>query len=50
MLQTQDLDIYSDSEMHVVEGENHLIIKKRKEVIGIIHDFLSKTLKQTCTK
>ena len=47
MLQTQDLDIYSDSEMHVVEGENHLIIK---EVIGIIHDFLSKTLKQTCTK
>lgn len=43
-------DIYSDSEMHVVEGENHLIIKKRKEVIGIILDFLSNTLNQTCTK
>ena len=50
LLQTQDLDIYSDSEMHVVEGENHLIIKKRKEVIGIILEFLSNTLKQTCTK
>lgn len=34
-------DIYSNSEMHIVEGENHLIIKKRKEVIGIILNFLS---------
>ena len=32
--------IYDNSEMHVVEGENHLIIKKRKEVIRIILDFL----------
>ena len=38
-------DIYSNSEMHIVEGENHLIINKRKEVIGIILDFLSKALK-----
>lgn len=37
------MDIYSNSEMHVVEGENHLIIKKRREVISIILDFL-KTL------
>ena len=42
-------DIYSNSQMHVVEGENHLIIKKRREVIGIILDFLSITLNQTCT-
>ena len=33
-------DIYSGSELHIVEGENHLIIKKRREVIGIIFDFL----------
>ena len=38
-------DIYSNSEMHIVEGDNHLIIKKRKEVIGIILNFLSKALK-----
>lgn len=37
-------DIYSNSEMHIVEGENHLIIMKRKEVIGIILDFLKITL------
>lgn len=37
-------EIYSGSEMHIVEGENHLIIKKRKEVIGIILDFLGRTL------
>ena len=37
--------IYGSSEMHIVEGENHLIIKKRKEVIGIILDFLSNILK-----
>ena len=42
--------IYGNSEMHIVEGENHLIIKKRKEVIGIILDFLSNTLSQPCTK
>ena len=35
-------DIYSNSEMHIVEGENHLIINKRKEVIGIILNLLSK--------
>ncbi len=33
-------DIYTHSEMHIVEGENHLIIKKRKEVIALILDFL----------
>lgn len=33
--------IYSDSEMHLVDGENHLIIKRRKEIIGIILDFLA---------
>ena len=38
-------EIYSDSEMHIVEGENHLIIKKQKEVIRIILDFLKDTLK-----
>lgn len=37
--------IYSDSRMNIVEGENHLIIKKRKEVIRIILDFLKDTLK-----
>ena len=37
-------DIYSCSELHIVEGENHLIIKKRREVIGIIIDFLHRTL------
>lgn len=42
--QTQELDIYSGSELHIVEGENHLIIKKRREVIGIIIDFLHRTL------
>lgn len=26
--------------MHIVEGENHLIIRKRREVIGIILDYL----------
>lgn len=36
--------IYSRSEMHLVEGENHLIIKRRKEIIGIILDFLHKNL------
>lgn len=36
--------IYSGSSMHIVEGENHLIIKKRKEVIGIILDFLKEKL------
>lgn len=36
--------IYSDSEMHIVEGENHLIIKKRRKVIGILVDFLQRTL------
>ena len=30
--------------MHIVEGENHLIIKKRRKVIGIIRDFLKRTL------
>lgn len=35
---------YADSRMHVVDGENHLIIKKRKEVIGIILDFLREKL------
>lgn len=35
--------VYSDSEMHIVEGENHLIIKKRKEVIRIILNFLQHT-------
>ena len=42
--------IYSDSRMHIVEGENHLIIKKQKEVIRIILDFLKDTLKQPCTR
>lgn len=42
--------IYSNSSMHIVEGENHLIIKKQKEVIRIILDFLEDTLKQPCTK
>lgn len=36
--------IYSNSQMHIVNGENHLIIKKRKEVIGIILDFLTNIL------
>ena len=27
--------------MHLVDGENHLIIKRRKEIIGIILDFLA---------
>ncbi len=36
--------IYENSEMHIVEGENHLIIKKRREVIGIILDFLKRRL------
>lgn len=42
--------IYSDSSMHIVKGENHLIIKKQKEVIRIILEFLKETLKQPCTK
>lgn len=33
-------EIYTDSRMHIVEGENHLIIKKQKKVIRIIIDFL----------
>lgn len=37
--------IYANSEMHIVEGENHLIIRKRPEVIAIILDFLRRTLK-----
>ncbi len=36
--------IYGNSEMHIVEGENHLIIKKRREVISIILDFLHRAL------
>lgn len=36
--------IYANSEMHIVEGENHLIIRKRPEVIAIILDFLRRTL------
>lgn len=36
--------IYEDSEMHIVEGENHLIIKKRPEVIAIIIDFLRRVI------
>lgn len=35
-------DIYKNSEMHIVEGENHLIIKKRKEVIAIVLEFLQR--------
>lgn len=35
--------IYKDSEMHIIEGENHLIIKKRPEIIAIIIDFLKRT-------
>ena len=38
------MDIYSNAEMHIVEGENHLIIRKQKEVIGIILDFMKQTL------
>ena len=38
--------IYANSEMHIVEGENHLIIRKRPEVIAIILDFLRRTLDQ----
>ena len=34
-------EIYAGSRLHIVEGENHLIIKKRREVIRIILDFLS---------
>lgn len=37
-------EIYSNSQMHIVNGENHLIIKKRKVVIGIILDFLTNIL------
>lgn len=37
-------EVYEDSIMHVVDGENHLIIKKRKEVIAIILDFLREKL------
>lgn len=44
------MDIYSNSGMHIVEGENHLIIRKRREVIGIILDFLNNTLNRKCTK
>lgn len=44
------MDIYSNSEMHIVEGENHLIIRKRREVIGIILDFLENTFNRSCTK
>lgn len=36
--------IYENSELHIVEGENHLIIKKRPEVIAIIIGFLKKTI------
>ena len=43
-------EIYSNSGMHIVEGENHLIIRKRREVIGIILDFLNNTLNRSCTK
>ncbi len=32
--------LYRNSEMHLVEGENHLIIKRQKEVINIICNFL----------
>lgn len=32
------------SEMHLVQGENHLIIKKRRQVIALILDFLHRTL------
>lgn len=37
-------EIYTDSQIHIVQGENHLIIKKRKEVIAIILDFLREKL------
>ena len=36
--------IYEHSEMHIVDGENHLIIRKRHEVIAIISDFLRREL------
>ena len=36
--------IYENSELHVVDGENHLIIRKRHEVIAIISDFLRREL------
>lgn len=32
--------IYADAEMHIVEGENHLIIKKLPTVIRLIQEFL----------
>lgn len=33
------------SQFTLVKGENHLIIKKRKEVISLISDFLAKKLR-----
>lgn len=36
--------VYSDSEMHIVKGENHLIINKRHKIISLILDFLSRHL------
>ncbi len=37
-------ETYSSSEMHIVEGENHLMIKRLGEVTGIIVGFLHGTL------
>lgn len=37
--------IYNDSQFTLVKGENHLIIKKRKEVISLISGFLAKKLR-----
>ena len=39
-MQTQQLDIYADAEMHIVEGENHLLIKRLPEVVRLIEEFL----------
>ena len=33
-------EVYENSQLHIVEGENHLIIKKKKEVARLVLEFL----------
>lgn len=37
-------EVYSDSELHIIDGENHFFSKKKNEVVGIATDFLIRQL------
>ena len=38
-------EVYSGSELHIIDGENHFFSKKKNEVVGIAVSFLKENLR-----